>query len=373
MTHTHTRAALVATACLSLAWACDHADPYEKPLTPVLAESVGREPTGSVLRYSAVVEPVSRIDLAFRVGGYVTALAQVGGRTIQDGDPVTAGLVLASVRAEDYEAKIAQGRAALAEAEAARGAAAQALTRAEALYASRSLTRPDLEQARAAVESIDARIGGARALIREAELARADADLRSPIAGVVLRRLIEQGSLVGPGTPAFAVADTSTVKVVIGVPDTMVQRFAVGSSQRVQSEAVPDGRFEGRITKVAPTADPRSRLFDVELSVPNPGGVLRPGMVVTVAVAEPGRAATPDTIALPLSAIVRAPGGGAGDYAVFVLEDGAEGPTARLRRVRLGDLVGNRIAVTEGLTDGERVIVRGGTVLADGERVNPTR
>lgn len=373
MRPTYTRAAFVTTTCLLAASACHGTDPYEKPLTPVLAEAVGREPTGRVLNYSAVVEPVNRIDLAFRVGGYVTALAQVAGRSIQDGDPVTPGLVLASLRADDFDAKVAQGQAGLAEAEAARGAAAQALARAEALYASRSLTKPDLEQARAAVESIDARISGARALIREAELARADADLRSPIGGVVLRRVIEQGSLVGPGTPGFVVADTSTVKVVIGVPDTMVERFAIGSRERVRSEAVPDGRFEGRITKVSPTADPRSRLFEVELSVSNPGGALRPGMVATVAVADAGGASAPDTLAIPLSAIVRAPGGGTGDYAVFVLEDAPEGPTARLRRVRLGDLVGNRIAVVEGLSDGERVIVRGATILADGERVNPTR
>jgi hypothetical protein len=77
-------------------------------------------------------------------------------------------------------------------------------------------------------------------------------------------------------------------------------------------------------------------------------------------------------LTLPLSAVVRAPGGD-GEYAVFVVEDAKDGPTARLRRIRLGDLVGNQIAVVEGLADGERVVVRGATIIADGERVNPTR
>jgi multidrug efflux system membrane fusion protein len=281
--------ALFIAACVVVAPACGSSEQYDKPLTPVLVEQVGRQSTGRELRYSAVVEPVSRIDLAFRVSGYVTGLAQVNGRAIQDGDPVTAGQVLASVRAEDYDARVTQGQAALAEADAARGAAGQALARAEALYASRSLTRPELEQARAAVESIDAKIGGARALIREAELARGDADLRAPITGLALKRLIEVGALVGPGMPAFALADTRTVKVVIGVPDTMLRRVPAGAVERVRSEALPDRRFEGRISKISPTADPLSRLFDVELTVKNDDGALKPGMVATVDIGDTAR------------------------------------------------------------------------------------
>ena len=351
--------------------ACHAAEPYEKPLTPVLVQEVKLLPTGQSLRYSAVIEPLNRVDLAFRVGGYVTTLAQVRGRDVQDGDSVSAGTVLASVRAEDYDAKVRLGNAARAEAAAARSAASAALERAEALYASRSLTKPDLEQARAALESIDARMAGAEAQIREAELARGDADLRAPFTGVILKRNVEVGSLAGPGMPAFALADTRTVKVVIGVPDTMLRRFPTGATEGLSTEALPGRRFEGRVTKVSPTADQRSRLFDVELTVPNTDGALRPGMVATVDVAEAGAAPPPDALTVPLSAVVRSPAGEG--YAVFVLGDGADGPTARLRAIRLGDLVGNEIAVIEGLTRGDRVIVRGATIVADGERVNPTR
>jgi multidrug efflux system membrane fusion protein len=283
---------------------------------------------------------------------------------------VAGGTVLAAVRAEDYEARVSQARAAVAEAEAARGAARQALERAEALYAARSLTRPEIEQARANLESIDARLAGARALVRESELARADVELRSPIDGTVLRRSVEIGSLVAPGAPAFAVADTRSVRVVIGVPDTMLRRFQVGARERVTSDALPERRFEGRITKLSPAADQRSRLFDVELTVPNDDGALRAGMVATLESTEPGGEPAGEALTLPLSAVVRAPGGGEG-YAVFVVEDSPDGPVARARAVRLGELVGNRIAVIEGLAGGERVVVRGATIVTDGERVNP--
>lgn len=353
---------------------CQTAEPPQKPLTPVLVEDVRRQPTGRETRYSAVVEATTRTDLAFRVGGYITTIAQVNGRLIQEGDPVAAGIVLASVRPDDYDAKVRQGQAALAEAEAARGAATQSLARAEALYASRSLAKPDLDQARAAVASIDAKVDGAKAIIREAELARGDAELRAPAGGLVLRRLVEIGSLVGPGTPAFSIADTRTVRVVIGVPDTMLRRFPPGAVERVLSEALPDRRFDGRVTKISPTADQRSRLFDVELTVANGDGALKPGMVATVDVTgDTGPTAASGAITVPLSAVVRAPAGGDADYAVYVVQDAEGGTVARLRRIGLGDLVGNRVAVTSGLADGERVVVRGATIVVDGDRVNAAK
>ena len=111
---------------------------------------------------------------------------------------------------------------------------------AEALFATRSLTRPELEQARAAVAAIDAKTDGGQAVVREAELAREDSYLRAPLTGQVLKRLVEVGSLVGPGSGGFVLADMRTAKVVIGVPDTMLARFRTGARQRVVSEALPD-------------------------------------------------------------------------------------------------------------------------------------
>lgn len=363
---------LALSAAVSVAAGCSHEQPYEKPPTPVQVAEVQLRPAERALRYSAVIEPARRVDLAFRVGGYVTELARVDGRVIQDGDRVSAGTTLAALRAEDYDVKVRQAEATLAEAEAARRAVSQALDRAQKLYDAKSLTKPELEQAQAASDSVDAKMGAARAVIREAQLAKGYADLTAPITGVVLKRLIEVGSLVGPGTPGFVLADTRTLKVVIGIPDTMLRHFVVGARQPVRSDALPDRAFDGRVTNVSPAADPRTRLFEAELTVANGDGALKPGMIATVDVSPAPGVALPDAIAVPLSAVIRPPGEREG-YAVFVVEgaDGAE--TGRLRRVQLGELMGNDVAVVNGLTRGERIIVQGAALIADGERVNPTR
>lgn len=356
-----------ALALAALTASCAKEEAYQKPSTPVRVQAVARTAAGSGVRYSASVEPRTRVDLAFKAGGYIQQLAEVGGRTIQDGDRVTRGMVLARIRVADYEEKVKEARSQLAEAEAAYAQAKAAHDRATQLLEARSLTRPDYEQAQAAYDTVQAKLAGARALVQEAENARADASLTSPIDGVVLKRLVEVGSLVGPGVGGFVLADVSSVKVVFGAPDTMLKALRVGADQPVTTDAMPDRSFTGRITKIAPAADPRGRVFDVEITVPNADGALRVGMVAAVQIGDKNAAAATPALVVPLSAIVRAKG--RDGYAVFVVEGKGAESVARQREVTLGGMVGNQIAVTGGVQAGERVIVDA-ALLTDGERVS---
>jgi RND family efflux transporter MFP subunit len=145
-----------------------------------------------------------------------------------------------------------------------------------------------------------------------------------------------------------------------------VAGLRLGMPLKVTTEAVPGGEFHGRITAVSPAADPKSRVFDVEITIPNPEGTLKVGMVVTIEVQE-GPPPT-DTLVVPLSAVVQSksqPGG----YAVFVLEAQGSRQVARLRDVKLGDAFGNTVAVVEGVAEGEQVVTTGAPLLAEGEQV----
>jgi multidrug efflux system membrane fusion protein len=359
----------VAMVAGALAAACSRTEPYQKPLTPVQVRTV--EPAGAPtpVRYSAVIEPRSRVDLAFRVGGYIDDLATVGGRTIQEGDRVTRGMMLARLRASDYDERIKQARSQVAEAEAAVSASKAAFDRAGALFKSKSLSRPEYEQAQAAYETTQAKLSGAQALVQQAENARGDSVLTSPIDGIVIRRLVEVGSLVGPGTGGFVLADISSVRAIFGAPDTMLKVLKVGAAAPVRSEALPGRQFEGRVTNIAPNADPRSRVFDVEVTIANGDGALKVGMVAVVAIDDGAERRQQAPLAVPLSAIVRSkekPDG----YAVFVVEEAQGRMIARLRDVTLGQMLASEIAVTGGLRQGERVIVSGVTMVADGETVS---
>jgi multidrug efflux system membrane fusion protein len=119
---------------------------------------------------------------------------------------------------------------------------------------------------------------------------------------------------------------------------------------------------------VSPSADQKSRVFDVEVTIPNADGALKAGMIATVHMEDgPAATASPASV-VPLSAIVRPPGSTQG-YAVFAVEPDGEVLTARARKVTLGEVYGNMIEVGSGVKPGDRVIVAGATLVTDGERV----
>jgi RND family efflux transporter MFP subunit len=197
--------------------------------------------------------------------------------------------------------------------------------------------------------------------------------LVSPASGVVLERRIEVGTLAGAGTVGFVIGDLSAVKARFGIPDSMVQSVAPGDPITVIVEAVAATPFAGRVTAIAPAANPQSRVFDVEVTIPNQDHLLRPGMIGTVALHPRRRgaaatAAPPQPLTVPLTAVVRSPDR-PGDFAVLVVEPQNNVDIARLRRVELGAVMGNAIAVLEGLSTGEQVVTSGATLLADGDPV----
>lgn len=357
----------VGTLACTLAVGCGEPEHYDKPLTPVRVGVVSQQTPAGGARYSGSIEPNTRVDLAFKVGGYIQTIHQVGGRLVQDGDHVARGTVLARVRMLDYDTKVAQARSQLAEAEAGAARAKESFDRASALYASKSIPRPDFEAAKGDYEMVQAKVAGAAAIVREAQNAANDTALVAPLDAVVLKRLIEVGSLVGPGVPGFVLADTRRVKVVFGAADRILPSVRVGAPQQVTTEAVPGRVFQGRITRISPVADPLTRLFTVEVTIPNSGELLKVGMVAALELGGTSAEAAP-VLAVPLSAIVRSKSDPNG-YAVFVVEDRDGKTTARARNVVLGKIVGNLIGVDRGVNAGERIIITGATLVIDGEPV----
>jgi RND family efflux transporter MFP subunit len=343
--------------------------PPEKVVTPVRVRLVEQRSQLAGARYSGSVEPRTRVDLAFKVGGYVRELAQVKAsgatRTIQEGDFVDKGSVLAVVRETDYQQKVGAAQAGLAEAVAAQKQAQLDHDRAQKLLTSGAVAAADVETAAARVETAAARIESAESRILEAQLALGDCTMRAPIDGVLLKRPIEVGSLVAPGTLAFIIADTKSVKVLFGAPDRLVEKLKPGGTVGVTFDAVV-GEFTGTISRIAPSADPKSRVFEVEATIPNPQNQLHVGMIAKLAI--PQESLTGQALVLPLTSVVRSPRNARG-FSVFVVEDESGKTVARLHDVKLGDVVGNAVIVAEGLKAQQRVVSMGATLLTEGEPV----
>jgi len=412
---------ITALALIALTIGCK-TKAQEKTVKPVKAKAVETHSGTSSVRYSASIRPSSQVEIAFKVGGYVESIKNAEGRHIQAGDVVMKGAVLAGLRQSDYAAKVNEARsqtgearstldtnnaqlkeaitavetsrAQLRDSEAALTRARLDFERAEALFSTQSITKPDydaakerfqvntakFEAAKAQLAVAEAKVNTARfqigvaesrvktteATVYTASIPLGDAQLRAPMSSVVIERKIEIGQLVSTGTPAFVLADLSSVKAAFGVPDLSLKNFNLGDTLTMTTDAVPGTEFTGHISRISPAADQSSRVFDVEVTIPNPQGQLKPGMIASMVVNESG--VSTEVPVVPLTSITRSKAD-PNAYAVLVIEEAAGRHIARLRNVTLGESYGNSVAVNSGVKPGEIVITTGVTQVADGEEV----
>jgi multidrug efflux system membrane fusion protein len=373
----HTRiAVLILTASLLVASCGGVQGKDAAPLRPVRVTDVRTVELGSRPRYAVTIAPDLEVPVAFKVSGYIESIPERRGadgqlRPLQQGDMVQAGSRLALIRTAEYRERVNQARSSVAEAEALHVKASRDWERARILFDSQSLTRPDYDAAAASYESARARVSALTAEAELASLAFADASLEAPFTGLVLERRIEVGNLVSGGTVAFRLARVTPVKALFGVPDSLVGRIATGMTLEITSESLTNEVFTGQVTAIAPAADRDAHIFNVEVTLSNNDGRLKPGMIGAVEI-EPRPTDTARLPAVPLNAIVRSNAGN-DDYAVFVAERDGDVDIVRSRPVRLGAAVGNMMTVTAGLRNGDRVVTMGAGLVHDGEPVRVIR
>jgi multidrug efflux system membrane fusion protein len=343
--------------------------------TPQAVQTQKMEPdtarSDSGFRFSAVVKPDTEVPLSFRIPGYVIALKQVRGqdgrmRDIAEGDQVAQGAVLARIREVEYQDKVRQASSQAEAAEADAQKAKLDFERATRLFGSDSLTKPDFDAARAHYDAAQAELRAAQAQTAEAQVSLRDTTLVAPFSGEIVKKAVDMGAFVGPGVQTFAIANTETVKIIVGVPDTVVGSIKLGQPVELSVDAFPARTFHARISRISSAADAITRNFDIEVAIPNHERLLKVGMIGSLQLANNNSETQPSSLTVPLSAIVLAKDG---RYGVFVVADSSAGEVARLRSVETGGVNGTEIAIVSGLAGGDRIITTGANLLRDGQRV----
>jgi RND family efflux transporter MFP subunit len=154
------------------------------------------------------------------------------------------------------------------------------------------------------------------------------------------------------------------------VADLSVSKLRQGMNLTLTTEALPGVEFKGWLTRIAASADSRTRVFEVELTIPKPPSQLRAGMIASLVVPDANATAKP-VVVVPLNAVVSHPrqAGKEDSYTVVVVTGDKNNAIARRRTVKLGEAFGNLIAISEGLEAGESVVTLGAATVNDGERV----
>ena len=183
--------------------------------------------------------------------------------------------------------------------------------------------------------------------------------LRSPIGGVVSARNYDRGDMYAMAAPIFTVQQIVPVKLLVGISEADYTKVRKGDVVTLTVDALPGKTFSGSIRRIYPTIDPATHTVNIEVQVPNQSRELRPGMYAKVEV----NFGHSTNIVVPDAAVVRLQG--SGQRNVFVVENG----TAVQREVTLGRHFDGQYEILSGLTEGELVVVKGGSTLRNGSQV----
>lgn len=307
--------------------------------------------------YAGEVRAREEAALAFRVGGKLVE------RSVDVGDRVRAGQVLAVLDAGDLQAQVRAAEAQLAAAQAGFERARADQARFAALGADRLVSRSTIDAQNAAATAARGQVDAARAALEVARNQRGYTQLRAPGNGVIAARHVEAGQVVTAGQPALTLAADGTREVVFAVGEDAVDSIGPGTPVQVELWAQPGRRWPGRVREVAPAADPASRTFAVRASLDAPAGTFDLGQSARVHLAS--GAGGPARLAVPLSAVQRA----GESAAVFVVDPKTS--KLRLQPVRLGPYGEERVPVLHGLAADALVVAAGGHLLQAGQEVRP--
>lgn len=283
---------------------------------------------------------------------------------VDAGDRVSAGDVLLR-----QDATLAQ--LALRRAEAARAEARTRLQEAERLRDEQEVLARDGRIPASSYKSQQAEARLAEAALQRLEVEVAEArervrrhELIAPFDGVVSRRRVDPGEWLATGTAALDLIAIDRVRIDVQVPQRYIATLEKGSPAEVTLDAMPEQTLDGRVDALVPVSDPDARTFLVRVLADRPSASILPGLSARVTLRT---AAASEQLRIPRDAIMRFPDGTAVAWVVAPADDGA--PIARRRPLTLGATLGNEVVVRDGLSAGERVVVRGNEGLREGQNV----
>ncbi len=198
----------------------------------------------------------------------------------------------------------------------------------------------------------------ARGTLRAKESAYAGTSVVAPADGIVAKRYHQEGYYAKAGTPLFAIADISTLKTVINIPEGQIAGVAVGNEAQIILPAFANRKIVRKVTSIAPVADLPAHTFSTEISVDNPEGLLAGVFATVVLNAEPRE----NVLTIPPHAIVMRDD----QKTVYVVD--ADG-TVKRRVLSVGYFNEDIVEIVDGVKDGERIVTGGQNKLREGSKI----
>lgn len=305
---------------------------------PVTVEAVRLQDWQDELRALGTVRAHEAVAVTAKVSETVQQVHFESGQAVAKGAP------LVTLSGQQQDALLASAQAQLKDAE-------QQFQRQQALVAQQLVARSTFDATRAARDAARAQVAQIRANL-------SDRVIRAPFAGVLGIRQLSPGALVTPGTVIATLDAIDRVHVDFPVPETELAGVAVGQALRGSTGAYPGRQFEGRVAVVAARLDAATRAATVRGEFPNPEHLLKPGMLVEVALLR----ATRQALVVPELAVQQV----GGETFVWRIKPDA---TVEKADVAVGGRAPGRVMLRDGISAGDRIVVEGTGKLQPGTKV----
>jgi membrane fusion protein (multidrug efflux system) len=304
-------------------------------VTTVVAKSQTWPSTLSVIGTAAAIQGVT---VSADLPGTVDKIHFESGQSVHEGDILV-------------ELDTRQEKAQLANLEAQRDLARIQYGRSEELVKAGVISKSEYDNAAAQQKATEAQVGDIKAAI-------ARKTIHAPFSGILGIRQISLGQYLAAGQAIVSLQALNPIYVNFGVPQQDTPKMKIGRALRVTNQDLPGVGFSGKITALDSVINEQTRNIQIQATLPNPGGKLRPGMYVQV---ELPLGQPRNVIPLPASAINYAPYGDS-VYVVTDMKDPKSGKTYRGVRqqiVKIEGSQGDQVAITSGLNPGEEVVSAG--------------
>lgn len=345
----------------------------EERMPTVVVDEVRR---GDISRNTHIIgnaRAITIVSVAPKVGGRLELFELPDGRSIQEGARVKEGEILSIIERDELQNAVEQADAGLAVAQARLNAALVALQDAErekdrmiSLFERGAATEQQYDRAvnayertQAEIRLAEAQVVQAQRSLEAAEIKLGHATVKAPVSGVISRKMVERGDMVGTGSPMVIIEQDDEIKIIGSTSERNLGQIEVGETRAiVKFDARPEVEFQGVVQRIGATIDPVSRTVEVEVRMPNPAHRVKPGMFARVSLVLEERNNVP---VISERAIVRD-----GDESfVYVVND----ESIKVRPVSLGLRSEGINEIIEGVQPGELVVVRRDRHFEGGEKV----
>lgn len=337
---------------------CESPEAPEKKVRPVLSQLVEKVENWQEYTYSGEILARHMVPLSFRISGKILD------RSVDVGDEVHAGTLLAKLDPADYELQLIEAEARLSAVKAEKNKADSDLVRYRELL-SKELVSDSLYTDFANKQSVaSARLRQAEA---ELEVTRNQAgytSLQSDQAGVVTVVEVEKGQVVTAGQTVLRLALEGNKEVMIAVPENRLEELKNADQIRVSLWANPDRSYKGVLREISPGADPITRTYRAKITLLDADAAVQLGMTATVDIR---RKINGEVVHLPLNSIYQQDDG---SPAVWVINEDGQ---VDLVSVELGGYTSTDVLIRSGLLSGQRVVTAGVHKLSPGQQVRLTK